>query len=54
MIKDDYNGSFVDRSTKYALMCEIKCRAGVAKMYMSCYERDKVLVFAFGSGDDDK
>jgi hypothetical protein len=61
-----------DRSTKYALMCEIKCKStvgslaigydnfysevaeqqsGYAKIYVPCYERDKVLVFALGSGE---
>eukprot|EP00985_Skeletonema_marinoi_P023475 scaffold15698_cov154-Skeletonema_marinoi.AAC.11 len=63
-----------DRSTKYALMCEIKCsstvgslavgyddfytsvaeqQSGYAKIYVPCYERDKVLVFALGSGEDE-
>ena len=63
-----------DRSTKYALMCEIKCsstvgslavgyddfytavaeqQSGYAKIYVPCYEQDKVLVFALGSGEDE-
>ena len=62
-----------DKSTKYTLMCEIKCKstvgslaigydnfysevveqqAGYAKIYVPCYEQDKVLVFALGSGED--
>ena len=63
---------FVDKSTKYALMCEIKCKAtvgslaigyddfysaeqhsGYAKIYVPCYELNKVLVFAMGSGEDE-
>lgn len=64
-----------DESTKYALMCEIKCKAtvgslaigydnfystaaeqqtGYAKIYVPCYEQDKVLVFALGSGENDE
>eukprot|EP00581_Thalassiosira_minuscula_P018175 CAMPEP_0183715222 /NCGR_PEP_ID=MMETSP0737-20130205/9543_1 /TAXON_ID=385413 /ORGANISM="Thalassiosira miniscula, Strain CCMP1093" /LENGTH=868 /DNA_ID=CAMNT_0025944311 /DNA_START=383 /DNA_END=2986 /DNA_ORIENTATION=- len=58
----------VDKSTKYALMCEIQCKStvgslaigyddlysaeqqsGYAKIYVPCYEQDKVLVFAMGS-----
>lgn len=61
-----------DKSTKYALMCEIKCKStvgslavgyddfytteqqsGYAKIYVPCYEQDKVLVFALGSGEDE-
>lgn len=61
-----------DRSTKYALMCEIKCKStvgslavgyddfytteqqsGYAKIYVPCYEQDKVLVFALGNGEDE-
>lgn len=74
----DYNiddGS-IDKSTKYSLMCEIKCKAtvgslaigyddimgssleaqqqsGYAKIYVPCYEQDKVLVFSMGSGEDE-
>ena len=66
---DDGNA---DRSTNYALMCEIKCKAtvgslaigyddlysaeqqsGYAKIYVPCYEQDKVLVFSMGSGEDE-
>mmetsp|Transcript_32102 Transcript_32102/g.68346 ORF Transcript_32102/g.68346 Transcript_32102/m.68346 type:complete len:335 (+) Transcript_32102:44-1048(+) len=61
----------MDKSTKYALMCEIQCKStvgslaigycdlhsaeqqsGYAKIYVPCYEQDKVLVFAMGSGED--
>ena len=27
-------------------------QSGYAKIYVPCYEQDKVLVFAMGSGDD--
>ncbi len=72
MNSDDSN---VDKSTNYALMCEIKCKAtvgslaigyddimessleaqqsGYAKIYVPCYEQDKVLVFSMGSGEDE-
>ena len=62
----------IDRSTNYALMCEIKCKStvgslaigyddlysaeqqrGYAKIYVPCYEQDKVLVFSMGSGEDE-
>lgn len=64
-----------DSSTKYALMCEIKCKStvgslaigydnfysevaeqqsGYAKIYVPCYEQDKVLVFALGSGEGEE
>ena len=64
-----------DKSTNYALMCEIKCKAtvgslaigyddlysaqapqqsGYAKIYVPCYEQDKVLVFAMGSGEEEE
>ncbi|KAL7538159.1 hypothetical protein ACHAXR_008323 [Thalassiosira sp. AJA248-18] len=61
----------VDKSTNYALMCEIKCKStvgslaigyddlysapqesGYAKIYVPCYEQDKVLVFSMGNGED--
>jgi hypothetical protein len=70
-IEEDVIDAGEDRSTKYALMCEIKCKStvgslavgyddfytteqqsGYAKIYVPCYEQDKVLVFALGSGDD--
>jgi len=70
-IEEDSIEAGEDRSTKYALMCEIKCKStvgslavgyddfytteqqsGYAKIYVPCYEQDKVLVFALGSGDD--
>ncbi|KAL7440168.1 hypothetical protein ACHAXM_007054 [Skeletonema potamos] len=70
-IEEDAIDAGEDRSTKYALMCEIKCKStvgslavgyddfytteqqsGYAKIYVPCYEQDKVLVFALGSGDD--
>ena len=63
----------VDKSTKYALMYEIKCEStvgslavgyedlpssegsgqyeGYAKIYVPCYEQDKVLVFAMSDGE---
>lgn len=68
----------VDRSTKYALMSEIKCGStvgslaigyddllsskgttasqhnGYAKIYVPCFEQDKVLVFAMGSSENDQ
>mmetsp|Transcript_11118 Transcript_11118/g.21615 ORF Transcript_11118/g.21615 Transcript_11118/m.21615 type:complete len:613 (+) Transcript_11118:30-1868(+) len=62
----------IDKSTKYSLMCEIKCKStvgslaigyddfcsaeqhsGYAKIYVPCYELNKVLVFAMGSGEDE-
>lgn len=64
----------IDRSTNYALMCEIKCKStvgslaigyddlysaeaeqqsGYAKIYVPCYEQDKVLVFSMGSGENE-
>jgi hypothetical protein len=64
-----------DKSTKYSLMCEIKCKStvgslaigydnfyssvaeqqsGYAKIYVPCYEQDKVLVFALGSGEGEE
>ena len=67
----------VDRSTKYALMSEIKCGStvgslaigyddllsskgttasqhnGYAKIYVPCFEQDKVLVFAMGSSENE-
>ena len=64
-----------DKSTKYVLMCEIKCKStvgslaigydnfysekaeqqsGYAKIYVPCYEQDKILVFALGSGEDEE
>ena len=71
-IEEDAVEAGEDRSTKYALMCEIKCKStvgslavgyddfytteqqsGYAKIYVPCYEQDKVLVFALGSGDDE-
>ena len=71
-IEDDTIEVGEDRSTKYALMCEIKCKStvgslavgyddfysteqqsGYAKIYVPCYEQDKVLVFALGSGEDE-
>ena len=73
-IEEDAIETGEDRSTKYALMCEIKCSAtvgslavgyddfyttaaeqqsGYAKIYVPCYEQDKVLVFALGSGEDE-
>lgn len=63
-----------DKSTKYALMCEIKCQStvgslavgydnfyskvaeqqsGYAKIYVPCYEQDKILVFSLGSGEEE-
>lgn len=89
-VDDDLNGESTrtssgggenrqDRSTNYALMCEIECGAtvgslgigyddfcrglndecladqqtGYAKLYVPCYEKDKILVFAMGSGEED-
>lgn len=66
------NNDTEDCNTKYALMCEIKCKStvgslaigydnfysekaeqqsGYAKIYIPCYEQDKVLVFALGNGE---
>ncbi|KAL3769581.1 hypothetical protein ACHAWU_005533 [Discostella pseudostelligera] len=69
---DNNDDGSIDKSTKYALMCEIKCKAtvgslavgyddlysaeqqsGYAKIYVPCYEQDKVLVFSMGSGEDE-
>ena len=65
--------STIDRSTKYALMCEIETGAtvgsigigyddfanalqqsGYAKIYVPCYEQNKILVFAMGDKQDDE
>ncbi|KAK1738945.1 hypothetical protein QTG54_010261 [Skeletonema marinoi] len=52
-----------DRSTKYALILAVgyddfyttvaEQQSGYAKIYVPCYEQDKVLVFALGSGEDE-
>ena len=63
----------IDRSTKYALMCEIETGAtvgsigigyddfanalqqsGYAKIYVPCYEQNKILVFAMGDKQDEE
>lgn len=71
-VVDGMRNEEVDKSTNYALMCEIKCestvgslaigyddlhsaeqQSGYAKIYVPCYEQDKVLVFSMGSGEDE-
>jgi len=68
------DGGSIDKSTNYALMCEIKCKStvgslaigyddlhseeaeqqsGYAKIYIPCYEQDKILVFSMGSGEEE-
>jgi len=68
------HGGSIDKSTNYALMCEIKCKStvgslaigyddlyseeaeqqsGYAKIYIPCYEQDKILVFSMGSGEEE-
>lgn len=37
----------------YDDFCEEEQQSGYAKLYIPCYENDKVLVFAMGNGDDD-
>jgi hypothetical protein len=36
----------------YEDLCSEKQESGYAKIYIPCYEKDKILVFALGSGDD--
>jgi hypothetical protein len=37
----------------YDDFCAEEQQSGYAKLYIPCYEKDKVLVFAMGNGDDD-
>lgn len=37
----------------YEDFCFSPQQSGYAKLYIPCYEKDKVLVFALGNGDDD-
>ncbi len=36
----------------YDNLCSVEQEPGYAKLYIPCYEKDKILVFALGSGDD--
>lgn len=36
----------------YEDLCSAEQEAGYAKIYIPCYEKDKILVFAMGSGED--
>jgi hypothetical protein len=36
----------------YENLCSEKQESGYAKIYIPCYEKDKILVFAMGSGED--
>ena len=36
----------------YDDLCSAEQESGYAKIYIPCYEKDKILVFAMGSGDD--
>ena len=37
----------------YGDFCAAEQQSGYAKLYIPCYEKDKVLVFAMGNGDED-
>jgi hypothetical protein len=37
----------------YGDFCSVEQESGYAKLYIPCYEKDKVLVFAMGSGEED-
>lgn len=37
----------------YDNLCSVEQESGYAKLYIPCYEKDKILVFAMGSGEDD-
>jgi hypothetical protein len=37
----------------YDDFCREEQQRGYAKLYIPCYENDRVLVFAMGNGDDD-
>ena len=37
----------------YDDLCETEQESGYAKIYIPCFERDKILVFAMGNGEDD-
>lgn len=36
----------------YDDLCSVDQESGYAKLYIPCYEKDKILVFAMGSGED--
>ena len=38
----------------YEDFCFAPQQSGYAKIYVPCYEKDKVLVFALGNGEDDE
>jgi hypothetical protein len=38
----------------YSDFCSVEQQSGFAKIYIPCYENNKVLVFALGDGDDNK
>lgn len=37
----------------YENLCSVEQESGYAKIYIPCFEKDKILVFALGSGEDD-
>lgn len=37
----------------YEDLCYAEQESGYAKIYVPCFEKDKILVFAFGSGEED-
>jgi len=37
----------------YEDLCSAEQESGYAKVYIPCFEKDKILVFAFGSGEED-
>ena len=37
----------------YNNLCSVEQESGYAKLYIACFEKDKILVFALGSGEDD-
>ena len=36
----------------YDNLCSVEQEPGYAKLYIPCYEKDKILVFALGSGNE--
>lgn len=38
----------------YNDFCNAPQQSGYAKLYIPCYEKDKVLVFALGNGEDEE
>ena len=36
----------------YEDLCSVEQESGYAKIYIPCFEKDKIMVFALGSGED--